>query len=315
MIGPRRETLSYWIEDYLATKRFRWRPKTLEINTSILKLYLAYVGEGFPPTRKGVLSWLASVAQKRSEATVYTYWTHLKAFFNYLEKVSALEAAQNPVREILALGVAPPKPDLLPAAFPASELLRLLEHLEAEAQTGDRLAIRDLAIILFAYVTGCRSGEIARLRLADLDLKRRQALIRAEGKKSKRHHWVVFDSAVAQVLERWLELHPAPAGGMVFVALGGRAGVGQPVTGGTLLQMLRRRCDEVGIPRRKFHALRHASALDALEAGISVDKVQRQLGHASLATTMVYLRGRLEDRARSYEVGDLSGRLRRKQTD
>ena len=55
-----------------------------------------------------------------------------------------------------------------------------------------------------------------------------------------------------------------------------------------------------GIEPRKFHALRHSSALDALDAGISVEKVQRELGHASLTTTMKYLRGRDEDRRRGH---------------
>ena len=73
--------------------------------------------------------------------------------------------------------------------------------------------------------------------------------------------------------------------------------------------MLQRVCEGAGIDRRKFHALRHSSALDALDAGISVDKVQRQLGHANLQTTLDYLRGRDEDRARAYQEYSLSKSL------
>jgi integrase len=73
--------------------------------------------------------------------------------------------------------------------------------------------------------------------------------------------------------------------------------------------MLQRVCEGAGIDRRRFHALRHSSALDALDAGISVDKVQRQLGHANLQTTLNYLRGRDEDRARAYRECSLSKSL------
>ena len=56
-------------------------------------------------------------------------------------------------------------------------------------------------------------------------------------------------------------------------------------------------------------ALRHTSALDALDEGISLEKVQRQLGHANIKTTMGYLRGRDEDRARAYRNQSLSAGL------
>jgi integrase len=78
-----------------------------------------------------------------------------------------------------------------------------------------------------------------------------------------------------------------------------------------LYDILQRWCDKAGIPRRKFHALRHSSALDAIDEGISIDKVQKQLGHSSIQTTMRYLRGRDPDRARAYREHSLSKRLKR----
>jgi integrase len=95
----------------------------------------------------------------------------------------------------------------------------------------------------------------------------------------------------------------------VFVSLGNRVGVGYPVKPDALHTILQRRCDDAGVPRRKFHALRHSSVLDALDAGIDAAKVQAQLGHASITTIMKYARGQDEDRAWAYRDRSLSAGL------
>jgi len=43
-------------------------------------------------------------------------------------------------------------------------------------------------------------------------------------------------------------------------------------------------------PKRRFHALRHASAVHLLDAGADVAFVQDRLGHANIQNTMVYMR-------------------------
>jgi len=45
--------------------------------------------------------------------------------------------------------------------------------------------------------------------------------------------------------------------------------------------------------RRRFapHQLRHAHALELAREGVSLNIIQRQLGHANLGTTSIYLQG------------------------
>jgi integrase/recombinase XerD len=54
---------------------------------------------------------------------------------------------------------------------------------------------------------------------------------------------------------------------------------------------LRRHATEAGV-RRRFapHQLRHAHAVELAREGVSLN-VQRQLGHANLGTTSIYLQG------------------------
>jgi site-specific recombinase XerD len=44
--------------------------------------------------------------------------------------------------------------------------------------------------------------------------------------------------------------------------------------------------------RRRFapHQLRHAHAVELAREGVSLNVIQRQLGHANLGTTSIYLR-------------------------
>jgi integrase len=279
---------------------------------TVLKLYAAYVGpDHWPPTRRSVLSWLDALEQAgNTQTTVSTYWTHLRTFLNYLEKTNVLSPSDNPVRQIVALELEPEPEDLPPAAFPPEDLARLFEYLDTQASQGNLYAVRDLALLRLAYVTGMREGELAALVLDRLNLARREIVILAESSKSKKVRPVYFDDQAAHDLEAWLNVRPdQPGVRQVFVSLGGRFPRGGPLKPHALYDILERWCNLVGITRRKFHALRHSSALDAMDEGISPDKVQKQLGHASLQTTLRYLRGRDEDRARAYREHSLSDSL------
>jgi len=279
----------------------------------VLERYVAFVGEAhWPPTYQGVLAWFDDLEQRGvSPTTVHSYWLQLRTFLNYLEKVEALPPQANPVRFIYRLEVVPENPDLPPVAFPSEDLDALFRHLAPLAEAGNRIAIRDLALLRLAYVTGVRETGLAELRLAQLDLAVQGVTIPAIHNKSKKEQRSFFDDQVAADLRAWLAIRPRRDGvDNVFISLRGQ--VGAAMTPKNLYLILQRLCEAAGVDRRKFHALRHSSALDALDEGISIDKVQRQLGHASLTTTMKYLRGRDEDRVRAYQERSLSKGLARR---
>lgn len=58
------------------------------------------------------------------------------------------------------------------------------------------------------------------------------------------------------------------------------------------------------------HMLRHSAATNWVRAGVDLDVVQALLGHASLASTTVYLHARDEDKRRAVEVVATGGRYR-----
>lgn len=303
------------IQEFLQIKKRACRPTTLTTYAGVLERYAAFVGdEHWPPTWQGVLDWFDRLeADGVRPATLHSYWLQLRTFLNFLEKIEAITPQANPVRFIHKLEVAPENPDLPPVAFPPEDTDTLLRHLNQVIHSAHREAVRNEAIrnralLRFAYVTGIREAAIAALPLTALSLPRRCITIPAEFNKSGKIQEVYFDTQVRADLQAWLDIRPRRDDVQnIFVSLRGQ--VGAAMTGKALYVILQRVCEAAGVPRRKFHALRHSSALDALDVGISIEKVQRQLGHASLATTMKYLRGRDEDRRRAYQEYSLSDSL------
>jgi integrase/recombinase XerD len=66
---------------------------------------------------------------------------------------------------------------------------------------------------------------------------------------------------------------------------------------------------ECGFPVRP-HMLRHSAATNWVRAGVDLDVVQALLGHASLASTTVYLHARDEDKRRAVEAVAAGGKYR-----
>ncbi|HVF80246.1 MAG TPA: tyrosine-type recombinase/integrase [Solirubrobacteraceae bacterium] len=58
------------------------------------------------------------------------------------------------------------------------------------------------------------------------------------------------------------------------------------------MQQLRRTAAKAGV-RRRFapHKLRHAHAVEMAREGVPLNVIQRQLGHANLGITSIYLQG------------------------
>ena len=92
-------------------------------------------------------------------------------------------------------------------------------------------------------------------------------------------------------LEPWLELRAGLPAGALFCVLRGPTR-GRPCTAAGIRSQLRSAAVAAGV-RRRFapHQLRHAHAVEMSREGVPLLVIQRQLGHADLGITSVYLRG------------------------
>lgn len=145
-----------------------------------------------------------------------------------------------------------------------------------------------LAIILMLADTGIRSGELCGLRLGDLDLDQRQALVRGKGRKQRA---VTFTPLTATAVRRWLDVRPVDSPWL----LPGRDPADH-LRPDSLHHLLTRFARENGITGRvNPHAFRHFLALEWVTNDYGdVFSLADFLGHSDIAITKRYVRFRTE---------------------
>jgi site-specific recombinase XerD len=149
--------------------------------------------------------------------------------------------------------------------------------------------LRTRALIVLLWRAGLRISEALALAESDLDLARGGVLVR-HGKGGKRRE-VGMDRWGWQQLEPWLDRRmQLPLGALLCVIDGPTAG--RPWSPAAVRATLRQLAVSAGV-RRRFapHQLRHAHAVEMAREGVPLNVIQRQLGHANLGVTSVYLQG------------------------
>ena len=151
----------------------------------------------------------------------------------------------------------------------------------------DGLRLRGLIVVLWR--AGLRIREALALAESDLDRSRGAILVR-RGKGGKRRE-VGMDRWAWEQLNPWLEVRSTMPVGALFCIVRGPTR-GRPCQAATVRVQLRDAAARAGV-RRRFapHQLRHAHAVEMSREGVPLLVIQRQLGHANLSITSVYLRG------------------------
>ena len=92
-------------------------------------------------------------------------------------------------------------------------------------------------------------------------------------------------------LRPWLAARVELPVGPLFCIIDGPTR-GRPWSGAAVRSEFRRLAVRAGV-RRRFapHQLRHAHAVELAREGVPLNIIQRQLGHANLGTTSIYLQG------------------------
>jgi integrase/recombinase XerD len=186
----------------------------------------------------------------------------------------------------------------LPRALEAEQVRALLESCDRSTVAGQR----DFAIVTMLVRLGMRSGEVAGLRLDDIDWRAGEIVVRGKGDRIER---LPLPADVGEAIAVYLrDARPAGfAGREVFVRI--KAPLRQLTTGG-VTQVVVSASKRAGIGEVTAHRLRHTAATELLRAGAPLHEIGELLRHRSVLTTAIYAkvdRDRLRELARPWPTG------------
>jgi integrase/recombinase XerD len=156
----------------------------------------------------------------------------------------------------------------------------------ADAETDNPRDIRDRAILLLLAVYGMRSGEVAALRLDQINWAGRT--LRLFRLKRRQPQIYPLVPSAAEALARYIDTaRPLSSCPEVFLCMHAPR---RPLKAGSIYDVANRRFVALGInaAHRGGHALRHACASRLLAEGLSMKEIGDHLGHRSAASTSIY---------------------------
>ncbi len=164
----------------------------------------------------------------------------------------------------------------------------ILSPEQVDALTAALRTSRERAMVTAMVLGGLRRCEVLGLRLEDLRFGERQVFI-ADGKGGHQRLVPVsqrFFTAVKDYLEH--ERPDDAATDRVFVVLKGPRRE-QPLSAYGLDEILDGARSRAGLQRATCHQLRHTCLTRLREAGMALEAIQAQAGHASIESTRIYL--------------------------
>lgn len=192
---------------------------------------------------------------------------------------------------------------------PIRDLKGYLEPEQVERLIAATSNPRDALLVRIPWRTGIRVSELIGIKESDIDFDNRAIVIKVQkmrkkgGKTIERRRVVPVDQGTLDMVKEYLEWRKQfPYKGdllfpitrqrvdQIFWKLGTRAGI-----------------ERIGDPavsqhtRLHPHHLRHSFAIHCIKHGMSIERLQKILGHSSPTTTSVYLQYSLKDLHEDYD--------------
>ena len=145
-------------------------------------------------------------------------------------------------------------------------------------------ALRDRAILRLLYDLALRRGEVASLRLEDLDLAERRVWVKGKGRGGEREG-ITLPGKTTEALAAWAAVRGSEPGPL-FVNFD-RAGKGKGITGLGVWHLVGFLGRKVGLKVRP-HGIRHSAITEALDRTRDPRAVQRFSRHRDLRTVLLY---------------------------
>ena len=288
--GKGERTISAYLAD---VRRFRqWLDENApipweQVQTRHIRAYMAWLSDDRLVKRAD-----GSQVMRKAVGAKYIsrVTSSLREWFKYLEKVEKV-IESNPTAEL--------KKPKIPARHPEHLTTAEVSRLIKAAVEGSRLPerVRNWTLIAFLFHTGLRVSELCDMRIPSIRYKDGLPIaVKVIGKGNK-ERTVRLNPEGSRALYNWLQERAhieasAPLEvdtSFVWLIPVGRKR-GQVLTPDGVRKLLQRfgKLAKINKPVHP-HLLRHSFATEAVRNGAKIHGLQRALGHASIATTGIYL--------------------------
>ena len=207
----------------------------------------------------------------------------LRAFLKYLAKNDIDSLAP----EKIELAKIPPRTVEFLTPEEVEEIFKTVD-------TSDIKGLRDIAILEMLYATGLRVSELESLNRDQVDLKRKEFMVRGKGRKPR----IVFVTERAvKALQAYLDKRTDNFKPLFInlrrskkkIAGAVSAGEHKRLTSVSIEYLVNRYARFSGTTKKVTpHTMRHSYATNLLTNGADIRAVQELLGHASITTTQIY---------------------------
>lgn len=231
--------------------------------------------------REHVESYIADVLERRSASTAKTRFGGLQVFFGFLLEEGEIE--RSPMERMKP----PAVPDQPVAIVDDDALRRLLVACGGK----DFVSLRDTAMIRLFVDSGMRRGEMAGLRLDDVDFETQTAHVLGKGRRRRASP---FGVKTAQAMRRYVRARARHAYASSDAFWLGKHG---PLGDAGIQQMLERRGVEAQVDGLHAHQFRHTFAHQWLADGGTEGDLMKIAGWRNRAMLDRYGRSVAERRA------------------
>lgn len=281
--GPLAPLIPSWQRHLRAGNR---SPDTLATYTyavTRLDTWLAASGVTDPTQvkREHIESWVVSLLESSSPSTASNRLRGAKGFLKWLH-------AEGEIPSDPAAGMPNPTiPDDPVDVISTEDVKKILATCDATFE-----GVRDRAMLMVLYDTGCRLGGLVGLTLEGLDMDDQSALVVEKGSKARR---IPFGIKTAVALDRYLRLRRKHKFGHLTEVWVHRKGA---MKRSGVQTMIRRRAQIAGVAHTHPHAFRHTAAHEMKMAGASDDVLMELFGWKSAEMAARYGKSAAAARAR-----------------
>ena len=141
---------------------------------------------------------------------------------------------------------------------------------------------------MLLYSAGLRVGEVVKLRVEDIDVKRK--LIRIRSGKGRKDRYTIFSEVALNTFKEYVKKYKPEK----WLFPGQRKD--RHITTRTVQKIFENVCRKAGVKKAvTVHSLRHSFATHLLESGVDLRYIQELLGHKSSKMTEIYTHVAMKD--------------------